>query len=250
MHGVRVAAVTLAVGVCALVGLACAGEQAGPTEDIVSAIPWSIGEECSYSILDSDGEWRGSGVLRIEGENGRLRLVQHYQSVEFDDRSSLVVDNKTLKPISGERVISGEEGELRIEVRYTNGTVEVERTATEDSKQEHRTDTLAVPEHAYDWASSLFLWRTVALRHDYEASYFNMATSVVRKPQRIRVTVRVVGQETVEVPAGIFRTWRLEIRSSGTKQTAWYDTGGTHPLVKYDSGDVGFLLESIKKGRD
>jgi len=215
----------------------------------VSAIPWTVGEESYYSLLDEDGEPLGTGVLRIEEEEGRLRLVQHYQNPELDDRSVLLVEGGTLKPMSGERVISGEDGELRMEVRYASGMAEVERTAVKDSKEEQRTDELEVPEHAYDWASSLFLWRTIPLRQDYQASYFNMATTVVGKPQRIRVTLRVAGRETVEVPAGIFETWRLEIRSSGTKQTAWYAVSGSHPLVKYDREDMVFLLESIKEDR-
>jgi hypothetical protein len=244
-------AVVVGVTMAALALSACGlgEEEAGPTQDIVSAIPWTAGEESSYSIVDDDGESLGRGVLTIEEEDGRLRLVQHYQNPEFDDRSVVLVEGGTLKPISGERVIRGEEGELRIEVRYAAGAAAVERTATENGEEEHRTDELEVPEHAYDWASSLFLWRTVPLRQDYEASYFNMATSVVKIPQRVRVTLRVVGQETIEVPAGVFQTWRLEIRASGTKQTAWYAVSGSHPLVKYDSGEMVFLLDSIKEDR-
>ena len=244
-------AVVVSVAVFALVGSACGlGEEEGATEDVVSAIPWAVGEECSYSVLDEDGEPMGTGVLKIEEEDGRLRLVQHYQNPEFDDRSVVLVDGDTLKPVSGERLISGEDGELRVEVRYSSGMAEVERIATEDGKEEQRTDELEVPEHAYDWASSLFLWRSIPLRQDYEASYFNMATTVVGKPQRIRVTLRVAGQETVEVPAGIFQTWRLEIRSSGVEQMAWYGTGESRPLVKYDNGEVVFLLESVKEGEE
>ena len=222
-------------------------DESGPTQDIVSRIPWAIGEECSYLILDEDGESLGMGVLRIEGEEGRLQLVQHFQNPEFDDRSVLLVEDRSLKPISGERLITGEDGELRISVSYSDGTVEVERLATKDGEEERRTDELEVPEHAYDWASSLFLWRTIPLQQGYEASYFNMATSGLAKPERIRVTLRVTGQETVEVPAGVFQTWRVEIRSSGPKQTAWYAVDGSYPLVKYDREDMVFLLESIKE---
>jgi hypothetical protein len=240
----------MGVAVAALGGSACGLEtgEAEPTEDIVAGIPWAVGEESSYWILDDDGQSLGTGVLRIEEENGRLRLVQDYQSPEFDDSSVVVVERESLKPVSGERVIRGEDGELRLEVLYSNGIAEVERAATQDSEEERRTDELEVPEHAYDWASSLFLWRTIPFRQDYQASYFNMATSVVGKPQRIRVTLEVVGRETVEVPAGIFDTWRLEIRSSDTEQTAWYAVGGSHPLVKYDRGDMIFVLEAIREG--
>ncbi len=86
------------------------------------------------------------------------------------------------------------------------------------------------------------------LDEGYGAAYHNLATAVVGKPQAIRVSAYVVGRETVEVPAGTYDAWRVEIRSSGVEQTAWYATGGSRPLVKYDNGEVIFLLESLESG--
>lgn len=237
-------AVAAVGGLVAVAG--CTVEEEVPTEDVVTSLPWTVGEEASYSIVNRDGEALGRGVLSIEEEGGRLRLVQEYQSAEFKDRTILLVESQTLKPVSGERVISGDKGELNINVRYLGDTVEVERVATENGKRDGRIDRLSVPDHAYDTASSLFLWRTIRLQEEHQATYFNLATAVIAKPQRNRLTVRVAGRETVEVPAGSFQTWRLEIRSSGVRQTAWYGTSGSHPLVKYDNGEMLFLLESVK----
>ena len=62
----------------------------------------------------------------------------------------------------------------------------------------------------------------------------------------ISQTVKVTEKETVEVPAGTFQAWRLEIRSSGGKQKAWYADTETRPLVRYDNGDLVFELVSIE----
>ena len=233
----------VAVGAVALVACTLAEEVA--TQDVVADIPWAAGEEASYSIWDDD-ERVGSGVLKIEAQDQQLRLVQEYESADFKDRTTLEVEKATLKPLSGQRVITGEQGELHLAVRYFGGIVEVERTVREDSKEKSRTDSLNVPAHAYDTGSSLFLWRAIAFDEDYQATYVNMATAIVGKAQRNHVTLRVAGRETVEVPAGTFQAWRLEIRSAGVKQTAWYATSAGRPLVKYDNGETVFLLESLK----
>ena len=242
----------LALGLSSLLLAACtlADEEPLPTQDIVGSIPWKVGEETSYTILDNDDKVLGTGALRIDQEDGQLRLSQHYENPDFDDRSSVLVDPQTLKPIEGERVITGEDGVLRIEVHYSSDVAEIERIATEEGKEEERRiDRLDVPEHAYDAGASLFLWRTIPMQVDYRAAYRSMATAVLGKSQENRVTLRVLRQETVEVPAGTFEAWRVEIRApGGVKQTAWYSADSARRLLKYDNGQNTFVLESVKEG--
>ena len=230
-----------------------ADEESVPTQDIVDSIPWTVGEETSYTIMDGD-EMRGTGVLRIaqedaEARSGQLKLSQRYQNPDFDDVSSVLVDAQTLKAVEAERVITGEDGVLRIEVHYAGGIVEIERIATEEGKdEERRIDRLDVPEHAYDTAASLFLWRTIPMQVDYQAAYRSMATAVVGKSQENRVTLRGLRQESVEVPAGTFEAWRLEVRApGGVRQTAWYSADSARRLLKYDDGTYTFLLESVEE---
>ena len=239
----------LALGLGSLLLAACglADEESLPAQDVVTSIPWKVGEETTYTILDNH-EVLGTGVLRIDEEDGQLRLSQHYQNPDFDDRSSVLVDPETLKPVEGERTITGEDGVLRIEVHYSNGVAEIERVATEVGKEEERRiDRLDVPEHAYDTGASLFLWRTIPMQVDYRAAYRSMATAVVGKSQENSVTLRVLRQETVEVPAGTFEAWRLEIRAPGVRQTAWYSADSARRLLKYDNGQNTFVLESVKE---
>jgi hypothetical protein len=56
----------------------------------------------------------------------------------------------------------------------------------------------------------------------------------------------VTGRETVEVPAGTFETWRLEIRSPDGTQRAWYADTERRPLVRYDNGNLVFELLSLR----
>jgi hypothetical protein len=52
-------------------------------------------------------------------------------------------------------------------------------------------------------------------------------------------------KEDVQVPAGNFQAWRLEIRSGGRTQKAWYADDARRTLVRYDNGELVFELESI-----
>jgi len=240
----------LALGLGLMLFGACtlADQETLPTQDVVVSVPWKVGEEATYSIVDDHNKVLGTGVLRIDQEDGQLRLSQHYQNPDFDDSSSVLADPETLKPVEAERVITGKDGVLRIEVHYAGGIAEIERVATEQGKDEQRrVDRMDVPEHAYDTGVSLFLWRTIPMQVDYRAAYRSMATAVVGKSQENTVTLRVLRQETVEVPAGTFEAWRLEIRAPGVEQTAWYSADAARLLLKYDSGQNTFLLESVKE---
>jgi len=248
---VRTVGLLLALGLVPVLLAACGlADEPLPTQDVVASIPWTVGEETSYTILDSHNKVLGTGVLRIDQEDSQLRLSQHYQNPDFDDRSSVLVDAQTVKPVEAERVISGKDGVLQIQVHYSGGIVEIERTATQEGKaEERRVDRMDVPEHAYDVGASLFLWRTIPMQVDYRVAYRSMATAVVGKSQQNTVTLRVLREETVEVPAGTFQAWRVEVRApGGVRQTAWYSADSTRRLVKYDDGQNTFLLESVKEG--
>ena len=226
----------------ALALLACtASQQEVATQDIVSIIPWQAPEEATYRVLRDD-KVIGRGLLRIEEEGNVLRLRQEFDSpgLGFRDTVTATVDRQTLKPLAVERVLSGPEGDRRWEVHYLGGMLEVRQTGGGD---EQRTDQIKVPQHSYDRLSDIFLWRTIDFRLGYRASYNDMLTADLARPQRKLVTIRVVSRELVPLPAGEFEAWRLEIRSAGRKELAWYSSGEQRLLLRYDNGDLIFELE-------
>jgi hypothetical protein len=60
----------------------------------------------------------------------------------------------------------------------------------------------------------------------------SLATTRGGSPEWQDATIRVVGAESVTVPAGTFRTWRVEVRVGDGFITLWFDAAGTHPLIK------------------
>ena len=210
-------------------------------QPILSSIPWQAPEEARYRLLDGD-ELTGSGVLRIESAGGEIILSQEFESEEFRDEVVAVVDAQTLRARSVQRVIDGPEGARRWEVEYQDSTAVV----VQRSEDDERRDEVSAPLQSYDSWTDVFLWRTIDFREGYEATYRDILSATLTRPHLISQTLEVTGRETVEVPAGTFQAWRLEIRSSGDKQTAWYADMETRPLVRYDNGNLVFELLSVE----
>ena len=227
----------------ALAAAACGGgsstlSDSGP---VLSAIPWTAPETASYRI-STDGEQNGTAELRVEADGGSVKLTQEFdfpgQGVK--DTIAVEADALSLRPQRVSRTIDGPEGQRVWDARYEGNSV----TVDQHSEKDRRTDTLDVPTRSFDSWSDLFLWRTLAFADGYEVSYQDVLSSGLGKPELLSVVLKVKPRETVSVPAGEYQAWRLEIRSGGETQTAWYADDARRTLVRYDNGDLVFELES------
>lgn len=210
--------------------------------DVLSAIPWGGDETARYRALDGKDEI-GSAELSLRQEDGTLTMKQAFSfpDEEIMDTATVVADPETLAPRTVERLISGPEGDRSCDAAYGESTVTVEQR----SENDERTDELDVPIKAFDTWTDLFLWRTLAFAEGYEVKYSDALTCSLAKPEVLSVVLKVKGTETVPVPAGTFETWRLEIRSGGRTQKAWYSTDAARTLVRYDNGELVFELEEV-----
>ena len=221
---------------------ACSSETATLSgQAIVSSIPWPSSEQARYRLMDGNDE-RGSGVLTVASQDGGVTFRQAFENEDFSDEAEAVADSATLEPRSVQRVIDGPDGKRHWEVTYGESSATVVQT----SEKDRREDDVSVPTRAYDSWTDVFLWRTIDFRDGYEASYSDVLSATLARPQVISQTLRVKGKETVEVPAGTFEAWRLEIRSADGKQEAWYADTATRPLVRYDNGSLVFELLSVE----
>jgi predicted acyl esterase len=233
--------VVVAVAIVLAFALACKSEESAISgRAVVGSVPWPATEEARYRLLDGDDEL-GTGVLTIEAGGERTTFRQTFESEDFDDQTTAVADSETLEPFSTARVIDGPEGERRWEVAYENGTAVVSQRSDEDERE----DRLSVPANSYESWTDVFLWRTIEFREGYETTYVDVLTATLAKPQVISQALKVSGKEKVEVPAGEFEAWRLEISSDDGDQTAWYADTAERPLVRYDNGSLVFELVSL-----
>ncbi len=218
-----------------LLAVACAVREPVETQDIVSTIPWPDQEQAQYVLLQ-DGEEVGRGTLSVTRQDGRFELQLRFEGQGDRDEAVVLVDASTLKPVSVRREVTAQE-------RTTIGEYDDQErivTITEiDEEGDERDVPLRLEENYYDNESSLFLWRTIAFEEGYEANYH---TVLANQRRQALVTVRVTGKEEVTVPAGTFQAWRVELRSQGRNQVAWFADTAERPLVQYDNSISLFQL--------
>ena len=229
------------VALAAVLLLAACAEDNIKATDIVTRIPWPDTERATYRVLDDDGEEVGTLEMSVDPEGDDAYLLgQHFSfpGREFTNDAAAVVGRAELQPRRTTYVIDGPDGVASCSAEYEGSDVTV-LNIREDGE---RTDTLDVPNIAYDSWSDLFIWRTIDFAQGFEIEYADIvACQAPAPPQRLSVKLEVTGGEMIDVPAGTFDTWRLEI-DAGRDQKAWFTTDDAHILVRYDNGDQIFEL--------
>lgn len=249
--GLRLTALALLVAASVLA--ACDGASpSGDTEPVVAQIPFAPGERLVYAIRNAEGTRIGTGTLSVVEQGGHLALRQSYEETApppgmppSTDAGAVEVDAKTLEPLAGSRQIARRTGTQAPVDGYTwtygesNGKDVLRANAIKhDEKPSLKGITLR--DHYYDNESSLWLWRTLAFAEGYDKFYVS-ANAVEQQQHTVNLSIRQ--RETVEVPAGTFEAWRLLFRNGRAVRTAWVNVNAPHEVVKWDNGEVVFLLE-------
>lgn len=235
----------------ATIVIACGGGDAIGTSDIVTHVPFIPGERAVYALDGRDGDIVAIGTLTTRRVGENLVLEQDYRAIgqlqdlePATDLVKIMVDDATLKPKSGSRLITPREsGDDTTENEYR---WEYVRQGTDDGiilkdLQENgaRESDLRIRSHHYDNESSLWLWRTLNFTDGYEAHY--VSVNHIDGSQQT-VTVKVVRRETIHVPAGGFDTWRLLTRTGRASRVVWISVNSPHHVVQWDNGFLVFRL--------
>jgi hypothetical protein len=110
-------------------------------------------------------------------------------------------------------------------------------TATVNGKT--TTASIDVPSNALDNDQLLMTLRALPFAQGYAADY---VTVVAQNALRVNTTIAVVGTETIEVPAGSYEAWHVELQAGQSTQNAWYQVDAPHMLVQYDNGANRMVL--------
>jgi hypothetical protein len=239
---------------CCLLGgaaAACSTLEAPETRDIVSTIPWGDSETYTYELYE-DADLIGTTTLTVERDGDTFVLTQRSSDEDGNvDMAEVVVDDETLKPITGARTIidedrkevaassyesvSTDECGSGIVVRIEEQVFDPPDEATPDIP---RRNPLCVPEHAYDNDTSLFIWRTVAFEKNYLANYKTVLTGT-RRTQTVRIEVIA---RTSDTPVGEIDAWLVQISADGKNQRAWFAASDDHRMLAYQNEGFTFQL--------
>jgi hypothetical protein len=217
-----------------IASLACGlqPERPPPTADLPITIPWADQEQARYQLLDRKSEEEmGTGTLSVARQGDTYELSQSFQGTDgSSDESTVTVDAQTLKPLSFHRTLMLKNQTEEVEGDYdaAKGVANI----TEVSGDEDRPVPLRLGDHYYDNDTLLFLWRTIPFAEGYTAAFRTVLTG--NATQKI-VEIEIIGKEQITVPAGTFQAWKMESRSSGVKQFAWFADTPQHPLLQYNN---------------
>jgi hypothetical protein len=232
-----------------LFGIACLQpSKPPPTADLAITIPWPDQEQAQYAVFDRKHTDKvlGQQTLTVSRQGDRYELAQHYEGKDLEgnegtDDSTVFVNAQTLKPVSFQRklVLKNQTQEVKGDYDAVKGIANI----TEVTGGKDRPVPLRLGSNYYDNDTALFLWRTIPFAVGYTAAYRTVLTG--NSSQAI-VQIEVTGKEEVTVPAGTFQAWKLEIRSSGVKQFAWFADTPEHPMVQYNNSIQLFQLTALQ----
>jgi hypothetical protein len=211
-------------------------KPAPPTSDLTITVPWPDREQSRYLLLDRKSkEQQGLGTLTVTAQEGQYEMRQDFVGTAEDfrdtrDSSTVDVDSQTLKPISFHRL--REEPNQTEEVKGDYDFVKGVANITQVTDGKDRPVPLRLGDNYYDNDTSLFLWRTIPFATGYTIAYRTVLTG--SRTQAV-VQLEVLDKEEVTVPAGTFQAWKLEIRSAGVKQFAWFADTPQRPLLQYNN---------------
>ena len=234
----------------ALLGAACeaGGTASGDTEDVVRSVPFEDGERLVYELVDADGGIVGRGTFTTTARDDAFELVQTYEEVETPsgerpiiDVATVLVDAATLKPRTSTRTIQRRDpsDDESYEASYGAGGAEPQLVVTQRSGGDERTREIELRDHHYDSQSSLWIWRAIALGEGFEANYVSVNP---RDASQVTARLVLVDRQTIEVPAGSFETWRLQVRNGRDTRIAWIHVEPPHEIVQWDNGTLFLRL--------
>jgi len=233
-------------GLALLLSICLALVACGPTVPVITVaqIPWADGEITSYAVQDSQGTELGTLNMTIRREGDLYLMTSFTMMGNTTDEITIAMNADDLKPTSETRTIhmgSGGPvpgGTYDIIADFSDNQVIIEADLPGNDHQEPYVFNIPADSYANDqvW----YLFRTLPFEEGYAGRYTNIV--LWTQFQKPAVTVTVVGNETVETPAGIFDCHKLELSVLSLTIYFWYGVEAPHYLVKYQKGDTILLL--------
>ncbi len=222
--------------VLAAVLAGCGG--APPTPYAGFAVPWGEGDRAEYDVVRG-GVIEGTSVFTAERKGEGYVLSSETILGTLKDTTRVAVD-KSLKPAQATHQVTGMgKYDVTLASRYEKGKLYIQAKTAEGDKSA----TLDVPPDAYDNDQLLTTLRALPLAEGYVLTFTNMASG-----NPVKTEVKVVGTERLDVPAGTYTAYKVELNFGQGKHYVWYDVNQPHHFVKYENPDVQRVFVLTKVG--
>ena len=210
------------------------------------AAPWQPNESSRYQLTDINGAYAGTArydltQLNADGWNLRREInAQGTQEIIAVDMTS-----GEFRPIESTLIRIARDGTEVVSAKYDGSEVNMELTTKLNIQTVQR---MSIPSDAREQTTMVMLLRALPLAEGY-AVRLNVFLPVVGILDR--VTVEVMGQESVTTVAGMYDTWHVRMATADSATEAWIATQSPFPVVKFvDSRNGGtFELSEFVPGQ-
>ncbi len=200
--------------------------------------PWQDGEISVYRVADAGGRELGTAQWVWTQDPDGWTQAYELRLASRTDRGEVIISGDLAMRRSWREV-----GSNRYEARYAADGITITMTLAGASTSRY----LRSVADAIDNDVSLQIHRALPLAQGFATRYTNVIPTTATA---LSTSLRVVAEEEVTVPAGVFRAWRVELSAGGRTHDAWYGQQAPYPLVKYRNRASGavFELQSLSVG--
>ena len=209
--------------------------QSTPVGLVFNPAPWQDGEEHVFRITDVEGRYAGTmRYTMTAGENDQGQpqwaITRSTQAQGDQEELTVKVSAAGFRPQSSLLERTGANGSETVDAQYNGPAVDMVLTTRADIATTQRVE---VPSDVRESATLPVIARALPLARNY-ATQLNAFVPIVGLLDR--VTVRVVGDETITTAVGEFDAWVVTLDTGDSISRLWIAKDAPHPLVKYIDG--------------
>lgn len=209
-----------------------------PRRAISIAPPWQPGEVILLNLCDSHGELIAPWELNVDSDGSSIVFTSDQRGVGYHEHSTVSADRDTLVPNRTELTYESERGRVEYTAAYGESSVTIQSSLPIGDEEA----AIDLPDSPYfDNEQLLMVIRALPLKRGYKATLRDVIT---RAAMNTSITLRVVRKEKLEVPAGSFEAWKVDLK--GTGRTVWIATSEPHPIVKYEDRKAQTTAELVQ----
>ncbi len=228
-----------------LMSLFAGCSRPAPVALIFNPAPWQDGETHTFRVTDVDGNRAGVATYAITAgaaadDEAMWSLLRTIQTQGDTEMTTTKVSAAGFRPASSYLERSNAAGTETVDAQYNGPAVDMVLTTRAAVQTNQRIET---PSDVRETATLPMIVRALPLAAGY-ATQLNAFLPVAGLLDR--VTVSVVGDEEVTVPAGAYDAWIVTLDTGDATSRLWIAKAAPYPLVKYIDGRnrATFELES------
>lgn len=217
------------------VAIGCSSDGGAGLDLPLGPAPWKDGDRLVYDMMDPGGNKAGTLQYCVKKDGNAWVLSSIDKTARIEQDIVMRVDSGTLRPLGEEKTINAMGTTVKVKSAYKEGKLEISGVVNGQDKSA----SVDVPATAIDNDQLQMTLRALKFVEGFEAPLVHI---VGLSGLDVDAAIAVKGKETIDVPAGSFETWVVELDFGQTKHRAWYQVASPQNMIQYDKGIFKLVL--------